>query len=245
MARQRSPNYPSIGLGEAIKRLAALWEREKQTPVSDEGAAQAMGYKGLSGPSRTLLSALRKYGLIEDVGRELRVSERGIKIARPLSDSERQDAINDAALAPELFREIRDAYPDASDDNITARLVRQGYSEDGASRAVSAYRDTMGLAKLDSNGYPDSRGAGEHPPPPPPPPGDKHKESGVTVLSYSVSQGRIVDVSVQGGPLTKGEIEVLGRYLEIASEVAPESPENGADSRDPQREPGKDSPRSD
>lgn len=223
MARQRSPNYPSMGLGDAIKRLGALWAKEKQTPVTDEVAVKAMGYKGLSGPSRSHLSALKKYGLIEDLGTEVRISERGLKIVRPVSDDERQAAINEAALAPDLFREIRKAYPDASDDSLRARLLREGYSEDGAKRAIAAYRDTAAVAKLDDVEYPgdeDEGNEGER--------RDRNQErrrskgSGVIVLNYSVSPDRIVEVSIPGGPLTKSEITTLTQYLEIAKSVAPE-----------------------
>ncbi len=65
MNRMRSPNYPAIGLDEAIKAVEVVWSKEKRTAVPIEVLGKAMGYKSVSGPVRTKTAALRKFGLLE------------------------------------------------------------------------------------------------------------------------------------------------------------------------------------
>ena len=41
----------------------------------------------------------------------------------------------------------------------------------------------------------------------------------MTVLSLQISD-RLIEVAVPGGPLTKGELEILRKYLEIQEQIA-------------------------
>src|SRR5712692_5273728 len=80
MARTKSPNYPAVGLKAAIELVQSLWTAEKRTAVAPEAAVQAMGYKGMSGPASTSLSALKKYGLVESDGNRVKVSQLAMRI---------------------------------------------------------------------------------------------------------------------------------------------------------------------
>jgi hypothetical protein len=57
-AKERSPNYPSIGLPSAIDLARKLWNAEKRTAVPPEIAARALGYNSLSGASRAALGGV-------------------------------------------------------------------------------------------------------------------------------------------------------------------------------------------
>src|ERR1700679_3997504 len=100
----RSPNYPACALERALGMTKNVWENEGRTPVSAEVAATAIGYKGLSGASRTMLAAMKKYGLITDDRSGSRVSDLGLQILHPASTGELQRALREAALRPDLFR---------------------------------------------------------------------------------------------------------------------------------------------
>lgn len=145
MAKTRSPNYPAISLREAIDLVSKLHQAEGRSPVDAYGAVSALGYQGLSGASRTKLSGLRKFGLVEDTTAGLRVSDLAMAILRPRTPDEERAALRTAATTPTLFRDLAE-YPDASDGNLVNRLMREGFTESGAKLAVASYRETMSLA---------------------------------------------------------------------------------------------------
>ena len=154
MAKQRSPNYPAIGLKEAVSRAERLYGIERQATVSEIDAVQAIGYSGMSGPSRTVLSALRKYGLVDDVAGGVRISPLTMAVMFPQGDSERSQALREAALKPELFKELWDQYSVGGSDNaIRSYLIRRGFSPDGANRVTRAFRDTVEFANLADTPY--------------------------------------------------------------------------------------------
>lgn len=153
MAITRSPNYPAISLPEAVELVTKLYEKEGRSPVDPEGAAHALGYNSLSGASRTKLSGMRKFDLVEDTGNGLRVSDLAMAILRPESPEEKRNALRTAATTPTLFRDLADL-PGASDSNLVSRLVRQyGFTESGAKLAVASYRKTMSLAPSEADEY--------------------------------------------------------------------------------------------
>src|SRR5438874_13773328 len=119
MAKMRSPNYPAIGLSEAIKAIQQLWDREKRTPVGIDVVGKAMGYNSVSGPVRTKVAALRKYGLLDQLGGNYKISDLGMQILHSIPESdERRQAITIAALRPEAFKEIYDTHTHASDEAL-------------------------------------------------------------------------------------------------------------------------------
>jgi hypothetical protein len=155
MAKMRSPNYPSISLRESYQRVKLLWQKERKTPVPAEVAAKAIGYAGLSGPSRTALSALKKFGLVDSDDRTVRVSELALRILHPANETEETKAFQQAALKPELFAQIYTNMQEASDDALRSYLITKlDFSEAGANQFIKTYRDTMDVAKLDE---PDSK----------------------------------------------------------------------------------------
>lgn len=142
----RSPNYPAVGLGQAVQMAQALWNKEQRGIVLPEVAVQHWGYKGMNGPARTKLSALRKFGLVEDAGNGIRLTDRALAIIHRSSDYEK--AVEDATWAPEIFGEVAQSeVGDGSDQNLLAYLkAKKGFSEAGARQFVEAYRDTLAFS---------------------------------------------------------------------------------------------------
>jgi hypothetical protein len=168
MDQQRSPRYPSVSLSDAITATRSLWTKEKRTAVVGDVLAKAIGYKSNSGPARSLIGAMRQYGLLEKHGNGLRLSEVAMQILHSADGSPDQvSAIREAALTPELFRDLDTTHADASEDAITSYLIlRRGFSDGGARLAASAYKDTLSLAKPIDKGYTSKREGREEPPPP-------------------------------------------------------------------------------
>lgn len=155
MGKMRSPNYPAIGLGEAVIAIQKLWDAEKRTPVDTATFAKALGYNSISGRVRTKLAALRKYGLVEGSDDGVRISDLAMSILHNDSGSSEQiNALREAALRPELFMELHQTHRDASDNALRSHLLlKRGFSDAGAKEATASFRDTIQVANLVDSSY--------------------------------------------------------------------------------------------
>jgi len=143
----RSPTYPSIPLRDAIVRARDLFEAERHNPISREAAAKLLGYSGLTGGSNKALADLASYGLIQRVGKgEIRVSNRVAALVHPENSDEYRQALQEAAMQPKLFSELRERFPDhlPTDGNLEGVLVRMGFSKAGTKPAKRAFLETFG-----------------------------------------------------------------------------------------------------
>ncbi len=145
-SRTRSPNYPAISLPEAIKRARQVYEKEHTHKTSSEVVAIAIGYNGLNGTSRSMTSALKKYGLLQADGDGLRVSSDAVDIFElPADDPISVEARRRAALKPPLFAEMKETYGDRlpSDANVRHWLIKKGFNPRMAADVIQLYKDTM------------------------------------------------------------------------------------------------------
>lgn len=152
----RSPNYPGYGLPETIQMAQAIWNKEERTVISPEVAVKALGYRSMSGTARGKLSSLRKFGLLEEVKNGgVRVSDLAMRLIHHKPDTpEYQQAIKEAAVKPELFREMYESHAKASEDAMLSFLkVQKAFSESGARQFIAAFRNTMAVAKLNGEAY--------------------------------------------------------------------------------------------
>lgn len=156
MAKARSPQYPSIGLKEAVEKIAAVYARDYQNTIPRQVVAEHMGYQSLNGKSLGVLSALIKYGLLEGRGDNSRVSDLAVQIiAHPPGTAERAEALKEAAEKPELFTELDGRFPAgrASDQAIRSYLLTQKFIPHAADAAIRSYRETKAFVEADSAGY--------------------------------------------------------------------------------------------
>lgn len=118
--------------------------------MTSEVAARAIGYSGLNGPARTTLSAMKKYGLLDEAKDTFHISERGLRIvASPSGSAEQLDAIREAAMYPDIFRELASSHLDASDEALKSHLlIKKKFTDEGAKAFIRAFRDTVEIAKL-------------------------------------------------------------------------------------------------
>jgi hypothetical protein len=148
MAKPRSPNYPAISLPDAIDRARKIYEKEHTHKAPSEVMAKALGYNGLNGKSLGVLSALKKYGLLEEIGQELKIGQDTLTIlVDPPHSLERANAIRRAAFLPVLFEDIRKNYGDTipSDENLRAFLLKKGFIPSAVDSPIRSYRETIGL----------------------------------------------------------------------------------------------------
>ena len=225
--KMRSPNYPALSLGQVIGSAERLWKAEKRTPVSNETAATAFGFKSLSGPARVTIGALRQYGLIDKAEKgHIRLSDLAVRALHGNAE-DKLTALRQAAFTPRLFKELAHAHTDASETAICSYLItRKAFAEDGARKAAKAFRETLKLAKPDASGYT---------------PADEQETSqdmsgidtgqnvnssigakgqdgsGVFSLSVPYAKGNIaVQVRVTGETLKPSHLAKVRKYLELA-----------------------------
>jgi hypothetical protein len=156
MARVRSPNYPALSLPEAISRVKVIHDAEQHLAAPKEVIAKHLGYNGLNGAALSTVSAIGKYGLIEEApGDKMRVSPLAVTILYPPSPAERAAAIKEAAAKPALFVEIAKEWEGQrpSDENLRSYLMRRNFALDAIDRVIKSYRETMDLVTPDSGAY--------------------------------------------------------------------------------------------
>ncbi|MGY4475221.1 hypothetical protein [Bradyrhizobium sp. USDA 3364] len=153
--RIRSPNYPAISLPDAIGKVTALYRSVHTHAAPREVVAKGMGYNSLNGASATAISALHKYGLLERVGDEVKVSERALSILHPHTPQEKAEAIRAAAGEPTLFAELADRFPGAmpNEDLLRNYLLRKGFAPGAVGQVISAYRETSEMVGGEERGY--------------------------------------------------------------------------------------------
>src|SRR5688572_18372750 len=91
--KQRSPQYPAIGLKEAIEKATLVYNQDYQSATTKEAVASHMGYQSLNGKSLGVISALSKFGLLEGRGDQTKISDLAVVIiAHPPGAPERVEA---------------------------------------------------------------------------------------------------------------------------------------------------------
>lgn len=226
----RSPNYPAVGLAEAIQMARQLWEKEERTPVTPEAAVSAFGYTSLSGASRIRLSALKKYGLLQETPQGLQLTPLAVRILHGEEGSEDQRAaIREAALTPDLFRELAEHQTKASEDALRRYLLtKMEFTEAGAKQCARSFKETVEFANLDGSGY-----NGEETSHTPDSTKEKPTVSTVThlpgaqpkVLQFSWPLSRDVSAEVRftGAEIRPFHLERLRSYLTLAKEAVSDS----------------------
>jgi hypothetical protein len=236
MAYRRSPRYPAVILSVAINGAHLLWMKNKRTAVQGEALAKALGFKGHSGPARTLIGAMRQYGLLEKEGRGLRLSDRAILIIGSREGSEEQTAaVREAALAPDLFRDLFAAHRGEPEDAIRSYLtLRRGFTEPGAALAATAYQETLSLAGLTGPGPGSGNSAAADEGPAHSPANEREQDIASSeqkwtdslltqTLAVSIPRNLSVDVSVHGDRIGKEDLarikSQLDRWIEGLEEA--------------------------
>jgi hypothetical protein len=158
--KQRSPSYPGIGLEAALDRARDLYREIGRSPAHVEAALKALGYGPKSSGGRTIIAALKKFGLLNDEGsldrRQVQLTPLALRII--LDDRgespERDEAIGTAALSPTIHRELLDRYNGSlpGDDTLRTYLrVDRAFTDRAVKEFVPQFKATVAFAKLGSS----------------------------------------------------------------------------------------------
>lgn len=151
--RHRSPNYPAVSLREAVERMRSLWHRDGKAGAPPKIAAVHIGFQTAHGQAMSVLAALKKFGLLDEVKDRLVPSQRAVEILNLREDDSRRiQALKDAALSPPIYRELAEQHrvtglPD--DDVLESELTTyKDFNPHAVAGFVKDFKDTLEFAGL-------------------------------------------------------------------------------------------------
>ena len=153
-ARERSPNYPAIGLRKALELAKTFWEHDRRQSVLVSRAITDLGFGAKSSTGPLMISAMMKYGLFEAEGsgdkRKVKLTELAVTLLNP-SAPNRDQLIKQAALLPGIHSKLWEKFgaEGASEGAIHDYLVFELHFTEQAGKAlIDQYLDTIAFAKL-------------------------------------------------------------------------------------------------
>lgn len=142
----RSPNYPRLSLREAIEQVRKVYDAEFVYPVDKDAVARALGFKNVNGAALSIINPLRKYGLLQDEGKdEVRVSKDAVEILFPQDDARRAEIVQRLAFTPKPlndFYETWNGYPPSLED-LRDELEDRGFLERAVDEVMRIYYDNL------------------------------------------------------------------------------------------------------
>jgi hypothetical protein len=143
-------------LSEAIERITQVYEEEGRQPANDEDIAEDLGYNTLNGTSRGVISALKKYGLLQRGDDGFKVSDDAVAIVElPPADIEHAATVRRVAFRPilfaELYKKYRNDLPD--DKNLRHFLITKGFNPKTTNEVIRVYRDTLNFVSEEMADY--------------------------------------------------------------------------------------------
>src|SRR6267154_1956827 len=146
-ARQRSPNYPAIGLKAAIEKVRLLYDADKRAGAPIDAALKRMGFSTKHGQALAVLSALKKFGLVDESSGRIVPTQRTVDLLNfPDQDARKIRAIRDAALSPEIYRELYEQYKSTgipSEETLRAELIAdKHFNPNAVEDFIRDFKDT-------------------------------------------------------------------------------------------------------
>jgi len=240
--RHRSPNYPAVSLEKAVEYVKNLYKVDGRAGSPREAALKHMGFSKAHASALIVLSALKKFGLVEEKHGRVELTSRALNIlVRPDTDPQRAEALREAVKAPTIYKELITQYAGGlpSDESLKVELiVNKGFNPSAVRRFIRDFRKSLEFAGLSNEDLVESSVGDEMPqmqdsvmnqvePPPaavgsrPPTtdlsPASARNQATKEVLNQRISPECVAQVIFQG-PVTQRAIEKLIKHLELAKE---------------------------
>ncbi len=152
--RQR---YPALSLEEAIQKARTVFDHVQRSSASTEKVASYWKYGLKSSGWRLSLAALKQYGLLESVGSkksgEVKLTDLALRIILDSREqsTERDQAIKEAALRPQIYRELWNHWNGnlPSKDVIQTYLaIEKGFGPGAIPNVIADFMKTISFAEL-------------------------------------------------------------------------------------------------
>jgi hypothetical protein len=153
--KNRSPNYPGIGLEKAIARASTIFDREGRNPVPLDALYEHWGFSSKSSTAMMTVAALTKFGLLDDSGkgstRKARISSSALQILLDRDSPETQQLLREAALKPAIHQELWNRFPDGLPSDTTMRIYlvnERRFTLQAANDLIAEFRSTLAFVGL-------------------------------------------------------------------------------------------------
>lgn len=246
----RSPNFPSMPLGDAVDAIKKVHGAEGRSKVPRLSVVKPLGYTSINGRSLSVLGALKAYGLIEGRSDDLRISQEGFFLANAPADSiEYREALLACFRAPAAFQQFAEEDEGASAETLKWKLQKAGFQADSAERLVRVYRESRELVNAAKGAYEPEQSDEQEPEEPATPPpmaeslrpqarGEQGKASAPLGFAPMELGMGVQERVLQSGMLSKSasfrvivsgnvgvaEIERLVKKLEMDKEILADDP---------------------
>ena len=154
---EKSPNYPFLGLEEALGRAKTIFKAAHSHPMSVEVAADSWGYSPSSGSVGRIVGTLRAYGLTDthrdSTERKIKLTDQALRYFRDEREVIRQGLLREFALRPKilhrLWKQSGWGSNPPSDEVARSHLkVDLGYNEKAARSVLDIYKKNIAFAGL-------------------------------------------------------------------------------------------------
>lgn len=162
--RDRSPQFPYIGLAKAVERIEKIFEKAKRHEVRVADIAGDWKLSPKSSSTDRNVAALLSYGLVEESGsgdaRKIKVSDAGWRILDDGRPGVREKLLAEAALKPPIVAEYARLWGDGRPDDthsLSQLKFEGGFTEEGAAQFLRVFDETIRFTKgSDSAKAPDT-----------------------------------------------------------------------------------------
>jgi len=157
MSKNRSPNFPSVDLGEAVDLARKIWDHAQRHPVPVQTVFQKLwGYSAASSGAKQRLAAVRAFGLVEVSGTTEKKQVRVVNAAGKVfaGHPEGPVILRDCALMPRVHQTVWNHFGDEGlppDETIKHYLMFDfdpSFTDDAARRFITEFKRTVEYAGL-------------------------------------------------------------------------------------------------
>jgi hypothetical protein len=152
--RQRSPNYPAVGLQNAVERARKLYDADGPPGSTLAAAFERIGFSNAHGQAQAVMSALKKFGLLEYVDGRMVPTKLAIDVFEfPENHPRHIAALQEMALKPIIYAELVEQFREharlPSDDSLRPELVSdKGFNKLAVDGFLSDFRSSLEYAGL-------------------------------------------------------------------------------------------------
>jgi len=136
-----------------VERVRLLYEADKRAGAPVDAALKHMGFSTKHGQALAVLSALKKFGLVEETSGRIVPTQRAVDLLNfPDQDTRKVRAIRDAALSPEIYRELYEQYKSTgipSEETLRAELIAdKHFNPNAVEDFIRDFKDTLVFAGI-------------------------------------------------------------------------------------------------
>jgi hypothetical protein len=158
--RVRSPAYPAESLEASVARVKKLYDQDHESGSTIDSAAKHMGFNKAHGDAMSVLSGLKKFGLVEMIGGRVVVTKRAVNILL-FPEAERGiNARREAVLLPKEYRELFNRFKGKkipSDETLRSELIAdKGFNSKAVDGFLKDFRASLAYAGISTEDALDS-----------------------------------------------------------------------------------------